>query len=80
MSKSHTIRGYRNLKDATKGMTPKQKWEHYWTYYKAVTIAVIIGVILAITASMTLFEMLRDFANGTLRSADDLLELLPFIN
>ena len=45
-----------------------------------IIIAVIIGVILAITASMTLFEMLRDFANGTLRSADDLLELLPFIN
>lgn len=66
MSKSHTIRGYRNLKEATKGMTPKQKWEHYWTYYKAVTIAVIIGVILL---GMFLYDILKPKAESILDGA-----------
>lgn len=66
MSKSHTIRGYRSLKEATKGMTPKQKWEHYWTYYKTVTIAVVIGGILL---GLFLYDILKPKPESVLDGA-----------
>ena len=45
----------------------------------ALIIVIIIGVLFAITASMTVFEMIRSFFNGSLNGINDLINNIPFI-